>query len=928
MPSFDAMRDRLPLLYRPEDDDASGDPLPLAPADVLEIACEPAPARAPALAMVSGAVVATLGAPARVRSIRLAAGRAPGTGCALELYRMDGSRLVGRPATSVAVRDGVAVLTVPFEDARFGLRLRRPGLLPMLLRSFSGALDDADAQAQQVLQSHWFGYADRALLDPWFFRGRELRGQATLRAGDAAPLDSPYVRDLARLGALVAPPPWTEPRAERETVEEYRDRVRDFVRLYREGLGTVHALRTMVEAQLPTEHALPAGRRDRGVGVEEFAPAGAVLHPAPTLGAPAEEVGPLMRWTVRSDGLTPAPPTLYVQGVEPQGDRIAATARPLVELYAAEGAHPCLGIAYDGTVAPGETLRLRPAYLSWLGREDGLRRAESLPGDTAPASPTAPGPWRLVPAPPEGPPRAAVAALRQTRDRTLWAAFEAEGGGELWRSDGRTWRAALTGLAAVHALGEDGDDLLVGTEAGLLRVALFPEEGEAFAARPVDGVGEAVDAVFRASDGRLLVGTAQGVVELAADASALPYALHAELGTGVRVHAIAEDRYGSLYFGTGRGLFRHQPRTGETHAYSGEEHTESGSEWVALSPGEGLPAEEALFLPPVLCVHRGRDSSLWLGTAAGIARYVARPVRGLVYTTLLEAFPELSAGRVSAIREDERGEVWFCTDRGLLRHDGRDWWHHHAQSWTQLGRADRHPAAPEEPRPPYRWDRAAGRWQRWSGSAWLEARDSFRTVKEKAVRDLLWTDHVAAEVGEWDGARFTRTRAADAALLRMRHKPSEERVVDGGVPAIPRVPPGASTWRYLALEGEAPLPARRPAWTIEGRLLPPPDAPAAHPGRFDLLTAAGPPPDAAPASGYDEAVFAYAPAARVWLGWEPRRPLAALVRLRERAPGENIDPAVLDRVWQGIQQVRPAGVRALLAVEETIVRGNEDASGH
>jgi hypothetical protein len=37
-----------------------------------------------------------------------------------------------------------------------------------------------------------------------------------------------------------------------------------------------------------------------------------------------------------------------------------------------------------------------------------------------------------------------------------------------------------------------------------------------------------------------------------------------------------------------------------------------------------------------------------------------------------------------------------------------------------------------------------------------------------------------------------------------------------------------------------------------------------------------------------------------------------------------MDPAVLDRVWQGIQQVRPAGVQAVLAVEEEIVRGGDD----
>ena len=33
-----------------------------------------------------------------------------------------------------------------------------------------------------------------------------------------------------------------------------------------------------------------------------------------------------------------------------------------------------------------------------------------------------------------------------------------------------------------------------------------------------------------------------------------------------------------------------------------------------------------------------------------------------------------------------------------------------------------------------------------------------------------------------------------------------------------------------------------------------------------------------------------------------------------------IDPSIVDRVWQGIQQVRPAGVRVRLAVEEDIVK--------
>jgi hypothetical protein len=36
--------------------------------------------------------------------------------------------------------------------------------------------------------------------------------------------------------------------------------------------------------------------------------------------------------------------------------------------------------------------------------------------------------------------------------------------------------------------------------------------------------------------------------------------------------------------------------------------------------------------------------------------------------------------------------------------------------------------------------------------------------------------------------------------------------------------------------------------------------------------------------------------------------------------GETLDPAVLDRVWESIDKVRPAGARVALAVGEEVVR--------
>ena len=94
----------------------------------------------------------------------------------------------------------------------------------------------------------------------------------------------------------------------------------------------------------------------------------------------------------------------------------------------------------------------------------------------------------------------------------------------------------------------------------------------------------------------------------------------------------------------------------------------------------------------------------------------------------------------------------------------------------------------------------------------------------------------------------------------------------------------------------------------------PPDA-EPDPGRWNETATD------ADAGEFDEAVFAFAPAARVGFEWWPRRRLGILARLTTRPPLGDVDPAVLDRVFRGVQQVRPGGVRAALAVDEAIVRG-------
>ena len=786
-------------------------------------------------------------------------------------------------------------------------------LLTRYLLAVADLLERLNGEASGVMQAHWFPYADQELFSPFFRRLREVEREEQ----DQDQEKVSYIADLARLGAILPVLPWGGPPAQREKVEQYRDRIAHTVDLYRNGLGTVNALAEMVLAQLPDDP-------DQPFTVEEFPALPVSPRQAATRGAPEGVLGPLMRWQLDNagdTGLGPAAPTVYVQGMK-DGD--SGVAGPLIELYSAGAERIRLGIAYDGTLKLGETLRLRTAYASWIGGEDGLLRALSPPGESSPANPTAPGPWQAVPGAPAGP----VSALLQGRDLTVWAAVESDEGGALWRFDGETWKEALASLPRVHCLALDGGDLLAGTAKGLLRVPLHPNGVLTPEPNPEDLNGPAVHAILRLKEGYLWLGTATG---LNAQGPSLPFEVAGP------VHALYQDATGTVYFGTDLGLLQFQPGLNQGYWYSGESHSDQIPDWKPLT-GEkkSAPAPETVFLPPVRVIRRGPDSSLWLGTDRGIARYRARPTGGLSYTTLLEAFPDLAAGRVFAIEEDARGTLWFATEQGLFRYDGRDWWQARKGEGDAVALARLGPV--EEPEQPVFWRFRAGSWERLDSAAkspsWkphIPSPPDPDSLAEPAVHALLWTDQAVADLGTWDEETSAFTRTGDApGKLRVRYKPDELRIVDGGLPAVPRLPPGRSVWRYLALESAGvPEPPGRPAWTVEGRFLPsPPDAGREAPleGRYSqggrqVLQGQGRGRGRLDLSAFNDAVFAYPPEARVWFAWEERHAPAVLVRLQTTAPGEAIDPAVLDRVWQGIQQVRPAGVRALLAVDEEIVRG-------
>jgi len=781
------------------------------------------------------------------------------------------------------------------------------GPLPDLLRGIAAALDGLGNEMGEVMQTHWYPYADEARFSPYLRLDRRRRGLGSpdpRDPDDRAEIEGfPYLHDLARLGGLLGLPPWREPRALRELVEDYRRRLAECVALYRNGLGTPVAMRTMVESELPLDRDLPRAQQERGFSIEEPVARITRLDPFATHGQPDALVGPLMRIDLTNDGLAPAAPTIYIQGQAPAA-RIDATTDPLLEHFDPDGDLPGLGIGYQGTLAAGQTLRLRPACQGWLGRPGTLEQARTEPSGQAPADPTVPGPWSAAAGAP-----ADVRVLYQSRDRCLWAASGSDG---LWRHDGSAWTRVL--MTSVHCLAELGQELLAGSDDGLQAIGLYPADGEPFATRDIAALaGTPVRAIAIDGDGRPWLGTDDGASRLDGGTALVPSPL-----TGTSVHAVYADRGGLLYFGGPLGLFRHRPGSGtdpgDWYWYRGEDASDQVPDWAPL--GDSLPAPGEVFLPPVTSILRGRDAALWIGTARGPARYIARHEGGWTYRTLLEAFPDLADTPVSAIREDARGLVWLATGRGLLRYDGRDLEQYQAAAgWVGLGRAGRLYSGEDPPsnRGPWRFDHGTNRWQRFNDTdaAWIDVDTAPATTVETPVQDLIWTDSVVADLGTFDGSVFTHQSDVPATALRLRCKPDQTRIIAGGLPAIPRLPVGVSTWRYLSMTPREP-PTARPWWSPEGQLYPVHTGQTPYPGRYD--------PVSVPAGAPE--VFAYRPAARVWVQWAAPRPFAALVRLRRRAPGETLHPEIIERVWRGMQRVRPAGVGVMLALDDEILRGN------
>jgi hypothetical protein len=268
----------------------------------------------------------------------------------------------------------------------------------------------------------------------------------------------------------------------------------------------------------------------------------------------------------------------------------------------------------------------------------------------------------------------------------------------------------------------------------------------------------------------------------------------------------------------------------------------------------------------------------------------------------------------------------------LFRCDGRDFLQYRESDdfWHSLGAAALLYPNDVDTAERGRWrfnnELASPLWEQFDpvGGAWVDPALALRSEAQGNVNAFLWSHSIEAHLGNWDGDIFMPSTELPLSDFSMRVKRSATQVVNGGMVALPALEKGPTTWRYLAVETEPlQVPASTPWWSKEGRLVPSAgDEVAPYPGRFRVAT---PEPDypALPAGRYDDVVYAYLPAAKVKFSWPEHKPFSLLVRLAKRNKAEVIHPAVLDRVWQGVEKVKPAGAHVSLAIEHEIVRGVE-----
>ena len=354
--------------------------------------------------------------------------------------------------------------------------------------------------------------------------------------------------------------------------------------------------------------------------------------------------------------------------------------------------------------------------------------------------------------------------------------------------------------------------------------------------------------------------------------------------------------------------------------YAGNAFTEQSPEWREFGAGpDGTPSSTNVFLPSVLAIRRGPDASLWLGPSAASrvtlhSRSRTAPTRRVSRhspISVMARSPSCTKMRAAACCFAPSADscASMAAISGSARRRGGITW----GAPTCCPESSRGSAAA-----------GASMARTIAGSASTRMvpaglpRHRIPHDRRSGCQRTSLTDGVVADLGSFNGETFTHASNVNASDIYLHIKPQVERIVSGGMPyirACPRAHRSGATYRA----SPRICNHRRPATCLRG---------ARKGGSSRRHRHSMRPTPAASTSTLRRTATSTRRCSpttrrrRVTFEFEPRMPCPVLVRLYRRTGDPPFDPAVLDRVWEGIQLVRPAGVRALLAVDESIVRGS------
>ena len=230
---------------------------------------------------------------------------------------------------------------------------------------------------------------------------------------------------------------------------------------------------------------------------------------------------------------------------------------------------------------------------------------------------------------------------------TLWFGTEDDGLYRFERTSGlfRNWSSQDGSLPwhNVSALMLDGDSLYIGLQRHGICIMDIPS-GSIRSYPGQAGIPDNISAIFKDNLGRILVGTKVGL-----------FLFHPENGSftgskvtdpGNAVYDIMEDHLGRLWLATREGLLSYDAKSGIKCRYR------AGTESTSLSSDKTISIMEDS--------HR----QLWIGTEDGGA------CRFNPETEAFDRFDQsngLPSNTVYEILEDQDGNIWFSTGKGLSR---------------------------------------------------------------------------------------------------------------------------------------------------------------------------------------------------------------------------------------------------------------------